>query len=68
MKFDIFVGAVYQFTYNTDGNFTQSQLGLLLDLPSRSDIDNFRKISIMMAPPRIKMVEFDETKSINEYL
>ena len=63
-----FIGAVYRFTYNNDGNFTQSQLGLLLDLPSRSDIDNFRKISIMVAPPGIKMVEFDENKTREDYL
>ena len=33
-----FVGAVYQFTYNRDGDFSQSQLGFLLDLPSSDEI------------------------------
>ena len=49
-----FVGTVYQFTYNSDSNFTQSQLGLLLDLPSKIMIETFKSISIMVAPPGIK--------------
>ena len=62
-----FIGAVYQFTYNDDGNCTQSQLGLLLDLPSQMDIANFRKIPIMVAPPGVKVVEFDGNKSRQDY-
>ena len=57
-KLLFFVGAVYQFTYNNDGKFTQSQMGLLLDLPSQGDIENFRKIAIMVAPPGIKAVSY----------
>ena len=62
-----FVGAIYQFTYNSDGNFTHSQLGLLLDLPTCVEINNFHKISIMVAPPGIKMFEFDSNKPREEY-
>ena len=54
--------------YNNDGKFTQSQLGLFLDLPSQGDIDNFSKISIMVAPPGIKVVELDDTKTREEYI
>ena len=42
-KLLFFVGAVYQFTYNNHGKFTQSQLGLPLNLPSQGAIDNFKK-------------------------
>ena len=63
-----FRGAIYQFTYNDDGNFSQSQLGLLLQLPSQDSVDNFRKIPIMVAPPGIKVVEFDETKVKHQYI
>ena len=63
-----FRGAIYQFTYNDDGNFSQSQLGLLLQLPSQASVDNFRKIPIMVAPPGIKVVEFDETKVKDQYI
>ena len=39
-----------------------------MDLTSRTDIDNFRKISIMVAPAGIKMVEFDVNKSSEDYM
>ena len=31
----------------------------MLDLPSQNDVDNFRKIPIMVAPAGIKVIEFD---------
>ena len=58
-----FVGAVYQFTYNDVGKFAHSQLGLLLDLPLQVDVENFRKIKIMVAPSGLRVVEFDGTVS-----
>ena len=63
-----FVGAVYQFTYNEDGVFTQSQLGFLLDLPSHSIIDSFGKIPIMVAPPGMKIIEYDSIKTRDDYI
>ena len=40
-----FVGAVYQFTYNDEkGKFSQAQLGLLLNLPPISDVENLLNI------------------------
>ena len=62
------IGAVYHLTYNEDGNFTQSQLGLLLYLHSRVDIANFRKIKIMVAPPVLKFVEFDSNRPRQDYI
>ena len=67
-KLLFFVGAVYQFTYNNDGKFTQSQLGLLLDHPCQGDIENFRKNTIMVAPTGIKVVKFDDSKTREEYI
>ncbi len=63
-----FVGAVYQFTYNEVGKFTQAQLALLLELPSVSDVENFRKIKILVAPPGIKVVEYDPNIHRSEYI
>ena len=63
-----FKGALYQFTFNDDRNFTQSQLGLLIDLPNQNDTNNFRKIPIMVAPPGVKVSEFDVNKSKSEYI
>ena len=63
-----FRGAMYQFTYNDDGKFTQSQLGLLLEVPDQNCLDHFRKIPIMVAPPGVKVVEFDGSKSKHDYI
>ena len=63
-----FVGAIFQFTYNECGKFNQSQIGLLLDLPIQDDIDNFRKIQIMVAPAGSKVITYDPNKDINEYI
>ena len=57
-----FVGAVYQFTYNDErSRFNQSQLGLLITLPNQSDLDSFKKIPILVAPPGLKDFTYDET-------
>ena len=37
-----------------------------MNLPNQETIDNFRKIPIHVAPPGIKDMEYDATKSINE--
>ena len=63
-----FRGAIYQFTYNNEGNFTQSQVGLLLDIPDQICLDHYRQIPIMVAPPGVKVVEFDDRKSTDEYI
>ena len=64
-----FVGAIYQFTYNDDRfRFNQSQLGLLISLPSQSDLDKFRKIKILVAPPGLKDFIYDETLSLADYI
>lgn len=57
-----FKGAVYQFTFNSDGNLSQAQLGILLDLPSQKALDNFDKIHIMMAPAGFTFKEYDKNK------
>ena len=64
----VFVGAVYQFTYNEDGKFSQSQLGLLLELPSQFDIDNLRSIQIMVASPGNSLLEYDESMCMDDYI
>ena len=53
-----FVGAFYEFTYNDDGKFSQSQIGLLMNLPDQETVNNFRKIPIYVAPPGIKVVAY----------
>ena len=53
-----FKGAVYQCTFNKDGFFSQSQLALCYDLPSQNDVDNFRKIKVLVFPSTIKYDSF----------
>ena len=45
-----YIGGVYEFTFNEDGNFSQSQLCVLLVFPPESDLNGFKKIKIMAAP------------------
>ena len=64
-----FVGAIYQFTYNDNqSRFNQSQLGLLISLPSQADLDSFRKIPILVAPPGLKDFVYNESLLLDDYL
>ena len=63
-----FKGAVYQFTYNEKKKFTQSQLGLIVDFPSQNDLDYCKAISILVAPPGMKVLEYDIEKPHEEYI
>ena len=63
-----FKGATYLFTYNAEGKFSQSQVGLLFDLPSKYDTLLFKKIPILVAPPGVKCVTFDSEKNKAFYI
>ena len=54
-----FVGAIVEFTCNEHNKFSQSQIGLILQLPSQDDVDNFKNIIVMVAPPEIKEFVFN---------
>ena len=64
----LFKGAKFIFTYNCDGYFSQSQVGVLYDMPSVHDVRLFRKISVLIAPPGIKHSNFDINKEKMFYL
>jgi len=53
-KLHIYVGAVYQFTYNKPGFFNATQLGVVMDLPSAADVHGFKDFEIFVAPPGCK--------------
>ena len=63
-----FRGAKYEFTYNQEGKFSQSQMALLYDLPDQTDLNGWKKIKVLAAPPGIKDIEFDEEASKDLYL
>ena len=46
-------GAFYEFTYNKDKKFSQSQICLLFDLPEQLTIYLSKKITVLVAPPGI---------------
>ena len=57
------IGLIYQCTYN-DSIKSSTQKALLFDLPDQQELDNFRPIKILLAPPGCKEVRFitDATK------
>ena len=48
---DLFVGCFYTFTFNSPGCFNHTQIGVLLELPSRETILQFAPFKIWVAPP-----------------
>ena len=54
-----FQGGHYEFTFNKEDCFSQSQLAILYDMPAREDVDLFKPVKILCAPPGIKDFTFD---------
>ena len=52
----LFKGAVYEFTYNEKGLFSQSQIGVMINLPNRNNMNQntFEKIVLYVAPTGMK--------------
>ena len=63
-----FKGALYQLTFNNDDIFSQSQLGLLLNVLSREDLQAFWKIEILVAPPGLKWTMYNSTQTELDYI
>ena len=51
-----FEGAVFQFTCNCHGKFNATQICMLVDMPKQEVIDNFGNISVLVAPPGVKVI------------
>ena len=49
-------------------SFNQSKLGLLITLPNQSDLDSFKNIPILVAPPGLKDFTYDETLLMADYI
>ena len=54
-----FKGAVFEFTRNEDGVYSQSQLCVLINIPSVQDVKNFRRIVVFIAPLGLKAYVYD---------
>lgn len=61
-------GALFEFTYNKDGCFSQSQAAILFDLPNQENLNNWKKVKVLAAPPGVKDISFDPTASKEYYL
>ena len=56
-----FEGGVYECTINDtrDGQYCQSQLAFMLELPSQDAVDRFNAIPLWIAPPATHHINFD---------
>ena len=45
-----FQGEYFEITFNQEGKFSNTQLALLYNLPTRSNIQNWQKIKVLKAP------------------
>ena len=65
----LFRGAVYEFTYNKEGKFSQGQMAILYDLPRQDSLDRNKTIKILAAPPGVQDInDFDLSKPNDFYL
>ena len=64
-----FCGAIYVSTFNDPQEaFSQSQQCFLYDVPEQNDLNDWKKIDVLMAPPGLKEIIFDETKTKAQYI
>ena len=64
-----FRGAVFVCTFNAiNYSFSQAQMCLLFDLPEQIDLDNWRRIKVLVAPAGMKEIIFDDEKSKDDYI
>ena len=54
-------GAIYEFTHNKDGVYSQAQMCILFDLPDQDTLDRYRKIKVLRAPTGMHDIIFDPT-------
>ena len=67
-KLLFFKGALFMLTYNEDQKFSQSQIGLITHVPRQEDIDRFKKIPILVAPPGLRDFIFTGDKCEDSYI
>ena len=60
--------AIYEFTHNLDGHYSQSQMNILYDLPDIDTLQSNRKIEVLAAPQGLYDIEIDQTMSKEDYI
>ena len=61
-------GTIYEFKYNKDDEFSQGQMALLYDIPGQQTVAQSIKVKFLAAPTGLHDIQFDESKSKNDYL
>ena len=62
-----FKGAVYELTFNSKGEFSNTQLVILYDLPNNDQLSNWKKIKVLKAPVGQKEISFDLNLSKEDF-
>jgi predicted GIY-YIG superfamily endonuclease len=56
----LFAGGIYEITHNErSGNYSQSQLVFMLELPSEDTVARFNAINVWLPPPGTECIEYD---------
>ena len=57
------VGLIYEFTFNKEGVYSQSERAILFDLPSETNLRQFNLTKVLLALPGCKEVIYYEGAS-----
>lgn len=63
-----FKRATYEITYNEQNKFSHGQIAILFDMPTEEQLQNWKKIKVLVAPPGKKDFEFNETDTKEDLL
>ena len=64
-----FRGAIFECTFNDiQGYFTQSQIAVLFELPTMEVLERWKKVKVLVAPPGLKEIYFDETLQKDHFI
>ena len=62
------IGAIFECTFNDEGLHSYTQKAILFDLPSQDDLDQFKKIKVLLSPPGCKEVIYYPNATKRSYL
>ena len=48
------IGDIFECTFNAEGVHSQSQICILFDLPNQANLNEFKKIKVLLDPPGCK--------------
>ena len=51
--------AIYEFTFNKESQFSQTQLAILCDVPDYETVQQYKAIPVLCAPPGTKNIDFE---------